>query len=256
MAHFISDYSPMDDYQRMLSQADYRIENADNRLPYDNRKKLEESSAHKKIMKAMKILLIIAGLSLSVAIITFGVARNIGNSNILKIILLCSIIMVIGAFGLILIIGCIGGYMETHSEKKDHTARVIENSETWVLTNGCVAVVANKGNGRAYHMVKYLVTDKNNMVDVPFSRMDIIHKVHSIRNKNGKVIADVNATEYYTTKPYVNDYQHPDDDENYSLYFHYYKRSVRRKIEWNENMLEIDKLIKALSGLKNHTHSS
>lgn len=45
MAEFISDHTPMDDYQRMLSQVDYRIENAEynNRLPYDNRKRLDST---------------------------------------------------------------------------------------------------------------------------------------------------------------------------------------------------------------------
>ena len=41
MAQFISDHTPMDDYQRMLRQRDYDIEDVDinSRLPYDNREK-------------------------------------------------------------------------------------------------------------------------------------------------------------------------------------------------------------------------
>ena len=63
---------------------------------------------------------------------------------------------------------------------------------------------------------------------------------------HGKVIADVDATEYYVKHPYVNEY--PAD--NVSHYFHYYKARKRRKIEWYENMLGMDKLIKALKALK------
>ncbi|MGN0431318.1 MAG: hypothetical protein ACI4EQ_03080 [Lachnospiraceae bacterium] len=237
----------MDDYQRMLRQADYRIENADfnNRLPYDNRKKLDKSPVYKTIFKAMKVLLIISGLSLPVAIISFWACGNISDSNTLRLILLCSVCIVTGAFGLALIIGCIGGYMECHSERKDKKTKYIQKSETWVLINGYVAVVYRE-YGRGGQMVKAFVTDENHIVDVPFSRMDIIDNVHSIHTNNGKVTADVDATEYYKKHPYVNEY--PGDD--ISHYFHYYKRRVRRKVEWYENMLEIDKLIKALSMLK------
>ncbi len=252
MAQFISDHTPMDDYQRMLRQAVHYIEGVDdnNRLPYDNRKKLKKSPVYKMVFDAMKTMLIIAGLSLPVAIITLLAYKNISNSNTLKLIGICCFVMAVGSFVLALLIGCAGGYMESHSEKKDKKTRIIQNSETRILINGCVAVVADKRDryGKGYQMVKRLVMDKDNIVDVPFSRMDIIDKVYLIRNKNGKVTAYVNVTEYYITHPYVNEY--PDDDENLSLYFHYYKKRTRRKIEWYENMLGIDKLIRALNELK------
>lgn len=95
-------------------------------------------------------------------------------------------------------------------------------------------------------MTKRYIMDAENIVDVPFSRMDIIDKVYSIHNKNGKVTADVYATEYYIKHPYVNEY--PGD--NVSHFFHYYKKRVRRKIVWNEKMQGIDKLLKALNALK------
>lgn len=88
--------------------------------------------------------------------------------------------------------------------------------------------------------------DENNIVDVPFSRMDVIDKVHRIYIKNGKVIAKVDATEYYITHPYVNEV--PSDDVSH--YFHYYKRRKRRKIQWYSNMPGIDKLTTALNALK------
>lgn len=247
MAQFISDHTPLDDYQKMLSQADYCIENVDinNRLPYDNRKKLEKSPVYKFIFKSMKIMLIISGLSLPVAIIAFGAYGNISDRNTLRLIAICSIFLVIGAFVLALLLGCVGAYMESHSEKKDKKTKVLQNSETWVLLNGCVAVVY-KEFGRGGHMVKPFVMDENNIIDTPFSCMDIINNVHSVYNHNGKVIAYVDATEYYITHPYVNEY--PTDD--ISHYFHYYQKKKRRKIEWYENMPGIDKLIKALNRLK------
>ena len=248
MAHFISDHTPMDDYHRMLRQVDYCIGNVDvnHRLLYDNRKKLNKSPVYKTILKAIKIMLIISALSLLVAIITFWAYCNISDSNALRLILMCSVSMVIGAFGLVLLISCIGGYMESHSERKDTKTKYIQESKTWVLLNGCV-VVADIHQGRGGQMIHRYIMDENNIVDVPFSRMDIIDHVHSINNNNGKVIADADATEYYIKHPYVNEY--PETD-NVSHYFHYYQRRVRRKIEWNENMLGIDKLIKALNMLK------
>ena len=240
----INGHSPMDDYQKMLQQADFFIENAEVNLLVGNRKRLEQSAVYKILFTAVKILFIISGISLVFSVITF----NIGKNNTTRLILMYSVFVTVGTFGLALIICCIAGYMETHSDKKDRKARVIQNSETWVLTNGCIAVVADKGDGRAYQMVKHLVMDKNHFVIVPFSRMDIIHKVHSIQMKNGKITADVNATEYYITHPYVNEYP---DDEDLSRYFHYYRKRVRRKIDWSENILGIDKLIKALNSLKN-----
>ncbi len=72
MAQFISDHTPMDDYQKMLRQTVHYIEGVDdnNRLPYDNRKKLKKSPVYKMVFDAMRTMLIIAGLSLPVAIIT------------------------------------------------------------------------------------------------------------------------------------------------------------------------------------------
>ena len=247
MAQFISDHTPMDDYHKMLSQVDYYIENTDayNRLPYDNRKKLEKSPVYKTLFSAMKIMLIISGLSLPVAIISFWASDNNGNSNTLRLICICSVFMVIGSVVLALLIGCVGAYMESHSERKDKNTKYIQESNTWVMLNGYV-VVADANHGRGGQMVKHYIMDENNIVDVPFSRMDIIDNVHSIYKKDGEVIADVDATEYFITHPYVNEY--PGD--NVSHYFHYYKKRVRRKIKWHENMLGIEKLIKALNTLK------
>lgn len=130
-------------------------------------------------------------------------------------------------------------------KKKDEKTKYIQESKTWVLLNGCVAV-ADQSQGRGGQMVNRYIMDENNIVDVPFSCMDIIDNVHLVRNNNGKVIADADVTEYYIKHPYVNEY--PEDDVSH--YFHYYKTRKRRKIEWNENMLGIDKLIKALNLLK------
>ncbi len=247
MVQFISDHSPMDDYQRILSQVDYYIENVDynNRLPYDNREKLNEFPAYKALFKTMKIMLIISGLSLPVAIVLIWIYVNIINSNTLRLVSIFSVFMVIGTFILALLIGGVGAYMESHSEKKDEKTKYMQESKTWVLLNGCV-LVADRSQGRGGQMVNRYIMDENNIVDVPFSCMDIIDNVHSVRNNNGKVIADVDVTEYYIKHPYVNEY--PGD--NVSHYFHYYKTRKRRKIEWNENMLGIDKLIKALNSLK------
>ena len=100
--------------------------------------------------------------------------------------------------------------------------------------------------GGGGQMTKRYVMNENNIVDVPFSRMDIIDRVFLIHNINGKIIAVADATEYYITHPYVSEY--PGD--NISHYFHYYQKRVHRKIEWNENMLGMEKLINALKALK------
>lgn len=249
MAQFISDHTPMDDYQRMLRQADYYIENVDydHRLPYNNRANLDKSPVYKVVFKAMKILLIISGLSLPVAIITFWACKKNEDSNALKFLFLCCFIMVLGTFVLALLIGCVGAYMESHSERKDRKTRYIQESKTWVLLNGCVAVATDVYPGiRGGQMVKHYVMDESNIVDLPFSRMDIIDNVHSIHANNGKVTADIDATEYYIKHPYVNEY--PGD--NVSHYFHYYRKRVRRKIEWNENMPGIERLKNVLNALK------
>ena len=88
MAQFISDHTPMDDYQRMLRQRDYDIEDVDinSRLPYDNREKLDKSPVYQAVFKAMKIMLIISGLSLPVAIIIIWAYGNLNHSNTLRLI--------------------------------------------------------------------------------------------------------------------------------------------------------------------------
>ena len=247
MAHFISDHTPMDDYQRLRNQAAYFIENVDyeHRLPYNNRKNLDKSPAYQVLFRAMKIMLLISGLSLPVSIIIFWIYSNYNNSNTLRLISICSIFMVVGAFVLALLIGCVGAYMESYSEKRDRKTKQIQEAETWVLFNGKI-VVALREYGRGGQMTKRYVMNENHIVDVPFSRMDIIDMVYLICNTNEKIIAVVDATEYYITHPYVNEY--PRDDVSH--YFHYYQKRVHRKIEWNENMLGIEKLINALKALK------
>lgn len=247
MAHFISDHTPMDDYQRLRNQAAYFIDNVDyeHRLPYNNRKNLDKSPAYQAMFRAMKIMLLIFGLSLPVSIIIFWIYSNHNHSNTLRLISMCSIFMVVGAFVLALLIGCVGAYMESHSEKKDKKTKKIQESETWVLFNGSI-VVAFREYGGGGQMTKRYVMNDNHIVDVPFSRMDIIDRVHLIRIINGKIIAVADATEYYMKHPYVNEY--PGD--NISHYFHYYQKRVHRKIEWNENMLGMEKLINALKALK------
>lgn len=247
MAHFISDHTPMDDYQRLHNQAAYFIENVDYEhwLPYNNRKNLDKSPAYQAVFRMMKIMLLISGLLLPVSIIIFWIYSNHNDSNTLRLISMCSIFMIVGAFELALLIGCIGACMESHSEIKDRKTKKIHESETWVLFNGCV-VVALREYGGGGQMTKRYVMNENNIVDVPFSRMDIIDRVYLIHNINGKIIAVADATEYYITHPYVSEY--PGD--NISHYFHYYQKRVHRKIEWNENMLGMEKLINALKALK------
>ena len=247
MAHFISDHTPMVDYQRLRNQAAYFIENVDyeNRLPYNNRKNLEKSRGYQAVFRITKGLLLISGLLLPVSFILFWIFRNHRDNNTLRLLFICIIIMVVGAFILALIIGCIGAYMESRCEKKDLKIKKIQKSETWVLNNGCV-VVTLKEYGRGGQMTKRFVMNENNIVDVPFSRMDIIDRVYRIRNINGKIIAVANATEYYITHPYVNEY--PEDDVSH--FFHYYQRRVHRKIEWIENIPGRDELMNALIALK------
>lgn len=244
---FISERAPMDDYRRMLSQVDYCIENVDykDRLPYDNRKKLDKSSVYKIVFGTMKILLLISGLTLPVAIISVWASKNSSGNDALKFLALCSVILVFVSFELALLVGCVGGYMETHSEKKDRKTQYIQESKTWVLINGYVAV-ADSPQGCGGQMTRRYIMDEDNIVQVPFSRMDIIDRVYSIHNNKGKVIADVNAMEYYIKHPYQSEY--PGD--NVSHYFHYYQKRVRRRIEWNEKMQGIGKLIEALNALK------
>ena len=245
MAHFISDRTPMDDYQELLNQADYYIENTDyqNRLPDNNRSSLDKTPAYIGVLRAMKILLIISGASLPVAIITYWAYDNVSSSHTVKLISMCSIIIVVTAFVLALLIGCAGAYMESRSEKKDKKTQSIQKSKTWVLSDGRV-VVAYVQPGRGGQMVKPFVMDKNNIVDVPFSQMDVIDKVHRIHNRNGKVTVVADVTEYYITHPYVNEI--PSD--NISHYFHYYKRRKRRIFRWYSNIPGIDKLIQTLKG--------
>lgn len=244
---FISEHTPMDDYQSMLSQVEYCIENVDynDRLPYDNRKKLDKSPVYRIVFGTMKILFIISGLALLVAIISFWISTNTNDNNTFRLLSVCSVVMSIGSFGLALLAGCVGGYMETRSEKKDRKTKYIQESKTWVLLNGYVAV-ADSPQGRGGQMTKRYIMDETNIVDVPFSRMDIIDRVYSIHNNKGKVTANVNAMEYYIKHPYENEY--PED--NVSHYFHYYKKKMRRKIKWNEKMQGTDKLLEALNALK------
>lgn len=127
----------MYDYQRMLNQVDYLIENVEysNRLPYNNRMKLDKSPVYKVVFGTMKIALLISGLALPVAILSVWACRNSSGNSIFKLLLICSLVILIGSFGLVLVTGCVGGCMETYSERKDRKTKYIQESKTWVLLN-------------------------------------------------------------------------------------------------------------------------
>ncbi|MGN0514497.1 MAG: hypothetical protein ACI4GD_09485 [Lachnospiraceae bacterium] len=78
----------------------------------------------------------------------------------LRLISMCGIIMVVGAFALALLVGCAAGYMESHSENKDNQTKNMQESKTWVLLNGCIAV-SDRPQGRGGQMIKPYVMNEN-----------------------------------------------------------------------------------------------
>ncbi len=248
MAHFISDHSPMDDFQRMLQQVDYTIDNeiAASGLACNNRESLDKKKTYRTVFALMKLCLVLTAVSFVIACVVFIIYSKRSSNMTLRNVALFSMLAI--PFFLIsaLVLGGVGAYMESHSASKDKTNVNIKRHKTSVLLNGNIAVYDAVRYTGSQMRIKY-VMDSNNITEVPFNRMYIIDKVYSIKRRNNKLIAVVDAMEYFLNYPFVSEY--PDKD-NVERYFNYYVKRTHTNIEWDENILEINKLIHALNVIK------
>lgn len=250
MAHFISDHSPMDDFQRMLQQVDYTIDNeiAASGLACNNRESLDKKKTYRTVFALMKLCLVLTAVSFVIACVVFIIYSKRSSNMTLRNVALFSMLAIPFCLILALVLGGVGAYMESHSASKDKTNVNIKRHKTSVLLNGNIAVYDAVRYTGSQMLIKY-VMDSNNITEVPFNRMYIIDKVYSIKRRNNKLIAVVDATEYFLSYPFVSEY--PDQDkDNVERYFNYYIKRTHTNIEWDENMSEINKLIYALNVIK------
>lgn len=247
MKHFIADHSPMDDYRNVLQQTAYQIDHTieNSCLGCDNREKLERKQSYRIIFRAMKLCLIMSGVLLAVVCVMLGILHNYDNAVLKKIGLYCALAVTL-FFIAALVLGGVGGYMETYHTAKDTRHRDIKRHKTWVLLNGNIAVV-NMAGGRPAQMLARYSACSSIDTEIPFSRMYIIDKVYAVNRKDHKVIARVNVVEYVLKYPFVNEYS---DRENMEKYYNYYWKRTHRNIEWDENIAGINQLVCALNALK------
>lgn len=80
MKHFISDHTPMDDYQRILQQAYYTIESNEEYIweTDDNVEKLKNRRAYRFVFGAVKTLLLLAGILLLISVSMLVIRNKLG----------------------------------------------------------------------------------------------------------------------------------------------------------------------------------
>ena len=215
----------------------------------DNRKKLEKKTVYRVFFTLLKAFLLIAG-SCALITLVLGLIYNFGShSEVLGNIASVTGITIPISLIISLIVGGVGAIMESHSEKKDKKIRVRIHSKTWVLQSGKIVVSNELGDGGTQMLGLWAINNTALHMPrqaVPFSRMEIIDKVHSFYISNGKIIADVDKTVLYLNHPYTNE-EANDDVEHY---YNYYWKNERGNIMWYDNIKDKEILFNALQALQ------
>lgn len=248
MKHFISDHTPMDDYQRILQQAYYTIESSEEYIweKDDNEEKLKKSGAYRFIDGAVKALLLLAGILFLISVGMLFIRNKTGAYDVLGRLSKAGLLFGIGAFGLGILLAAAGAWMESHYAKADKKIRDDRKRRTLLLKNGDIAVVYLYGGKGAQINSRFFGGIEENMVELPFSKIYRISGVYSAERKNGRIIASVKCLEYMMIHPYVNEY----NDSSVEHFFRYYTRKVCRTIWWTDKLLNADKLFDALQVLE------
>lgn len=248
MRHFISDHTPMDDYQRILQQAYYTIESNEEYIweKDDNEEKLKKCKAYRVIDGAVKALLWLAGILLLISVSMLVIRNKTGAYDILGRLSKAGLLFGVGAFGLGILLAAAGAWMESYYAKADKKVQDDRKRRTLLLKNGDIAVVYLYGGKGAQMSSRFSFGNEENMVELPFSKIYRISGVYSTDRKNGRIVASVKCLEYMMIHPYVNEYSHSCVEH----FFRYYMRKVRRTIQWTDKLLNADKHFDALQVLE------
>lgn len=248
MKHFISDHTPMDDYQGILQQAYYTIESNEEYIweKDDNEETLKKRGAYRFIDGAVKALLLLAGILFLISVSMLIIRNKTGAYDVLGRLSKAGLLFGIVAFGFGILLAVAGAWMESHYAKADKKVQDDRKRRTLLLKNGDIAVVYLYGGKGAQMSSRFSFGNEENMVELPFSKIYRISGVYSTDRKNGRIVASVKCLEYMMIHPYVNEYS----DSCVEHFFRYYMRKVRRTIQWTDKLLNADKLFDALQVLE------
>ena len=249
MKHFISNHTPMGDYQRILQQAYYTIESNEEYIweTDDNEEKLKKRRAYRFIFGAVKTLLLLAGILLLISVSMLVIRNKLGIYDISGRLSEAGLLLGIGAFCLGILLAAAGAWMESYYAKADKKVQDDRKRRTLLLKNGDIAVVYLYEGKGAQIGFRFFDDFEENMAELPFSKIYWISGVYSVKRENGRIVASVKCLEYMMIHPYVNEYNNGDSVEHC---FRYYTRKVRRTIRWSDKLLNADKLFDALQALE------
>lgn len=135
MKHFISNHMPMGDYQRILQQAYYTIENNEEYIweTDDNEEKLKKRRVYRFIFGAVKTLLLLAGILLLISVSMLVIRNKIGVYDISGRLPKAGLLWGIGAFGLGILLAAAGAWMESYYAKADKKIQDDRKRRTFLL---------------------------------------------------------------------------------------------------------------------------
>lgn len=248
MKHFISDHTPMDDYQWTIKQSYYTIESDEEYIwtPDNHEEKLKSSKIYRYIVRTVKILLILTGIMVLGTVMIVLLLNQAGKSVILRNLALTSLLAAVGFFGLAISFAVAGAWIESYCTGKDNGIREERRRRTLLLQNGNIAVIYKSFERVSQIPTRFFDFNRRKEVDTPFSRMYLISRVYSLSRKNGKIIASVKCLEHMMIRPYVSEYAY----DNVERYVRYYTRNVHKKFEWSDEMINAEKLVSALQALE------
>lgn len=186
MRHFISDHTPMDDYQRILQQAYCTIESNEEYIweKDDNEEKLKKRGAYRGIDGAVKVLLWLAGILFLISVSMLVIRNKTGAYDILGRLSKAGLLFGVGIFGLGILLAAAGAWMESYYAKADKKVQDDRKRRTLLLKNGDIAVVYLYGGKGTQMSSRFSSGNEENMVELPFSKIYRISKVYSADRKN------------------------------------------------------------------------
>lgn len=135
MKHFISDHTPMDDYQGILQQAYYTIESNEEYIweKDDNEETLKKRRAYRFIDGAVKVLLLLAGILFLISVSMLVIRNKTGAYDVLGRLSKAGLLFGTGAFGLGIFPAAAGTWMESDYAKADKKIQDDRKRRTFLL---------------------------------------------------------------------------------------------------------------------------
>ena len=248
----ILDRTPCDDYEWVMANAVEKFSYPESERfskPVE-RAKLERKTLYQVFLTIMKASAVTAGISFLFVISLFVICYETENNKLTNILMFFWMLFFVSII-LTFLLGIIGAPLEKRAHKRDIKSKEILDTETYLLKDGRIVTVSpivRSGYQMDENKGLWMYDRISERMELSFSTMQIIHRVHHIEQMDGKIMIYSDSTELSLDFPSTNEdnvYTEFDD------WFYYYESNFSGKItEWYDTIENKELLISALENLK------